>query len=188
MAISKKIRFEVFKRDGFICQYCGKHPPDVTLEVDHIKPKSKKGLDDINNLITACFDCNRGKTNIELKRIPSSLLDNKKILEERELQYLEYHKILAKVDRRINKELEQVNEVFSNTFTNKELTSSFKKTSVKKFIDKLNVFDVMESMEIACEKFKTSRKQFCDGVWLNNDDLAIKYFCGICWNKIKNNE
>lgn len=31
------------------------------LEVDHIIPKSKGGKETINNLITACFDCNRGK-------------------------------------------------------------------------------------------------------------------------------
>ena len=34
--LSKKIRFEVFKRDKFTCQYCGRMSPDVILEVDHI--------------------------------------------------------------------------------------------------------------------------------------------------------
>ena len=188
MAISKRIRFEVFKRDGFICQYCGKHPPEVTLEVDHIQPKSKDGSDDINNLITACFDCNRGKTNIELKRVPGSLIDNKEILEERELQYLEYHKILAKIDRRVHKELNQVEETFQKHFPNKQLMSNFKKTLVKKFIEKLNVFEVMDAMDIACDRFETSRKQYLDGRWLEKEELAIKYFCGICWNKIKRNE
>lgn len=188
MAISKKIRFEVFKRDGFVCQYCGKHPPEVTLEIDHIQPKSKKGTDDINNLITACFDCNRGKTNIELKKIPGSLLDNKEILEERESQYIEYHKILAKIDRRINRELDQVDDVFKKYFPNKVLISSFKKTSLKNFIEKLNVFEVIDAMNIACDKFKESRKQYINGQWWKKEELAIKYFCGICWNKIKNNE
>ena len=68
MSITKKLRFEVFKRDGFKCAYCGKNPPQVTLEVDHIDPKSKGGKDDINNLVSACFDCNRGK-----KAIPRPL-------------------------------------------------------------------------------------------------------------------
>ena len=45
MSISKKLRFEVFKRDGFQCQYCGKTPPAITLEIDHINPKSKRGQD-----------------------------------------------------------------------------------------------------------------------------------------------
>ena len=188
MSITKKIRFEVFKRDGFACQYCGKHPPETTLEVDHIQPKSKKGTDDINNLITSCFDCNRGKTNIELKRIPNTLTDNKEILEERESQYLEYHKILAKIDKRINKELNQVSDTYSKYFPKLELSDSFKKSSVKKFIEKLNVFEVIDSMDIACSKFIGSKGQYLNGIWMKDSDLAIKYFCGICWNKIKNNE
>lgn len=54
-------RFLILRRDGFTCQYCGKKPPEVSLEVDHIVPRSKGGSDDDGNLITACFDCNRGK-------------------------------------------------------------------------------------------------------------------------------
>lgn len=42
-AISKKIRFEVFKRDSFTCQYCGEKAPDVILHVDHIDPVAKGG-------------------------------------------------------------------------------------------------------------------------------------------------
>lgn len=64
MAVPKKTRFEVFKRDGFRCGYCGKTPPAVTLEVDHIEPVANGGEDDLYNLITACFDCNRGKRDI----------------------------------------------------------------------------------------------------------------------------
>ena len=64
--ISKSTRFEVFKRDSFTCQYCGKSAPDVVLEVDHINPVSKGGDNDISNLITACFDCNRGKKDKKL--------------------------------------------------------------------------------------------------------------------------
>ena len=36
--LSKKLRFEVFKRDQFQCAYCGAHPPSVVLQVDHIHP------------------------------------------------------------------------------------------------------------------------------------------------------
>jgi len=36
MSLSKKTRFEFFKRDDFRCAYCGKTPPEITLEVDHI--------------------------------------------------------------------------------------------------------------------------------------------------------
>lgn len=62
--ISNSVRFKVFKRDHFTCQYCGRS--GVELEVDHIEPVSKGGTNDIGNLITACKDCNRGKRDIEV--------------------------------------------------------------------------------------------------------------------------
>lgn len=61
MSLSKSSRFEVFARDGFACQYCGRRPPEVVLEVDHVHPRSCGGTDEILNLVTSCFDCNRGK-------------------------------------------------------------------------------------------------------------------------------
>ena len=64
--ISKKMRFEVFKRDKFTCQYCGRTAPDVILEVDHIKPVAEGGTNDLINLVTSCMDCNRGKGKREL--------------------------------------------------------------------------------------------------------------------------
>lgn len=67
MSVSKKTRFEIFKRDGYTCQYCGRKPSDdVVLEVDHIHPRSEGGTDEEINLTTACFDCNRGKSNRKL--------------------------------------------------------------------------------------------------------------------------
>jgi 5-methylcytosine-specific restriction endonuclease McrA len=33
MAITKKLRFEVFKRDNFTCRYCGRKTPEVILLV-----------------------------------------------------------------------------------------------------------------------------------------------------------
>lgn len=60
--ISKKTRFEVFKRDSFTCQYCGSKAPDVVLHVDHIHPVAKGGGNDILNLVTSCDVCNSGKS------------------------------------------------------------------------------------------------------------------------------
>lgn len=60
-AIPKKVRFEVFKRDSFKCQYCGASAPEVVLVVDHIDPVSRGGDNGIMNLVTACDSCNSGK-------------------------------------------------------------------------------------------------------------------------------
>lgn len=59
--LSKKLRFEIFKRDDFTCQYCGAQPPAVVLEVDHIHPVAEGGGSEPENLITSCSKCNRGK-------------------------------------------------------------------------------------------------------------------------------
>jgi len=58
-----KLRFEIFKRDNFICQYCGRNPKKdkCKLVVDHILPKSKGGTLTPLNLITSCLECNLGK-------------------------------------------------------------------------------------------------------------------------------
>lgn len=65
-ALSKRVRFEVFKRDKFTCQYCGQKAPDVVLECDHINPVAAGGEDDLLNLVTACFGCNSGKGAVAL--------------------------------------------------------------------------------------------------------------------------
>ncbi len=64
--LSKRVRFEVFKRDQFKCQYCGGAAPDVLLTIDHVQPQSKGGANDILNLVTACSGCNSGKSAISL--------------------------------------------------------------------------------------------------------------------------
>ena len=35
---NRRIRFAVFTRDNFTCQYCGRASPTVTLELEHINP------------------------------------------------------------------------------------------------------------------------------------------------------
>lgn len=64
MAVSKRIRFEVFRRDEHTCQYCGAKAPDVKLHIDHVMPVALGGTDKPDNLVTACSDCNSGKTSI----------------------------------------------------------------------------------------------------------------------------
>jgi 5-methylcytosine-specific restriction endonuclease McrA len=56
------LRFEIFKRDGFRCTYCGASATaGAVLQVDHIKPKAAGGTDDPTNLTTSCDDCSGGK-------------------------------------------------------------------------------------------------------------------------------
>jgi len=67
-AIPLNIRWIVLKRDKYKCVKCGKAPSvshGVELEVDHIRPIAKGGVNDIENLQTLCKDCNQGKKDRE---------------------------------------------------------------------------------------------------------------------------
>lgn len=61
MAVSKRTRYEVLRRDNHTCRYCGAAAPEATLTVDHVTPVALGGTDDPSNLVAACKDCNAGK-------------------------------------------------------------------------------------------------------------------------------
>jgi 5-methylcytosine-specific restriction endonuclease McrA len=50
---------EVFRRDDYRCQYCGR--PSVHLTLDHVRPKRHGGDYAWENLVSACPQCNRRK-------------------------------------------------------------------------------------------------------------------------------
>jgi 5-methylcytosine-specific restriction endonuclease McrA len=54
-----KMTAYVFKRDGYACTYCGDVPE--RLHCDHIIPLSRGGLNEFDNLTTACPPCNLDK-------------------------------------------------------------------------------------------------------------------------------
>lgn len=62
MAVSKRLRMEVFRRDNHTCQYCGGRAPNVELTIDHVIPTTLGGTDVPENLVAACKDCNAGKS------------------------------------------------------------------------------------------------------------------------------
>lgn len=171
-ALGKKTRFEVFKRDGFKCMYCGAHPPEAILEVDHIKPVADGGANDMDNLITSCFACNRGKAANSLQAIPQSLAGKADEIKERESQLKGYHKVMEAKKDRLTREA----WVLMNMFRKEQDSASRDwMNSMRMFIDKLGYFEVLESMEIAMAKG-------------SSEDRTWRYFCGVCWNKLRKQE
>lgn len=59
--ISKRQRWQILERDGHRCRYCGRDADEVKLEIDHLKPVAGGGCNCQSNLVTTCYDCNRGK-------------------------------------------------------------------------------------------------------------------------------
>ena len=152
-SISKKIRFEVFKRDSFQCQYCGKSSPDVVLNVDHIKPVAKGGDNDITNLITACFDCNAGKSDrelsdktvIEKQRAQLDELNEKRIQLE---MMLEWREGLQDINKTSVKAVVDAIAAFSRYIPNE----TGEKT-VLKWIKKYSLSDILDAVDTSFDSY-----------------------------------
>ena len=68
----KLTRREVFRRDNYTCQYCGRH--DTALTVDHILPKRLGGQHIWTNVVAACPGCNHRKGGRRLQELQMNLL------------------------------------------------------------------------------------------------------------------
>lgn len=54
-------RRNIFKRDRFQCQYCGKNPDAEELTIDHVNPRAAGGISSWTNCVLSCIDCNKKK-------------------------------------------------------------------------------------------------------------------------------
>ncbi|HDI79317.1 MAG TPA: HNH endonuclease [Desulfobacteraceae bacterium] len=54
-------RQNIYLRDRYTCQYCGRQFPTEELTYDHIIPKSRGGKTEWENIVTCCIECNRKK-------------------------------------------------------------------------------------------------------------------------------
>lgn len=174
-AIGKKVRFEVFKRDGFQCQYCGAVPPKVILHIDHIVPVAGGGDNSEENLITACDNCNLGKGARSLDAVPQSLKDKAEDAREREAQIKGYQEALMAARERVESECWQVAEIFMEEFGKDSIRKDWF-ASIKAFIQKIGVVPCLEAMDKATD-YKASSENTC-----------FRYFCGICWNIARESE
>ncbi len=74
--VVKLSKSEIFRRDKYTCQYCGKMTSKLTI--DHVIPRSKKGKHSWDNLVAACPDCNHRKGSRTRKQANMQLISNPK--------------------------------------------------------------------------------------------------------------
>lgn len=172
--ISKKLRFEVFKRDSFTCQYCGKKAPDVILHVDHINPVSKGGDNAIVNLITSCAECNSGKSNV--------LLDDNSVLsvQRRQLDELnerrEQMMLMVKWRELLKKSKDADVDYAANYWAEKACTFKLNKNGIgelNKMIRQYGLKSVLDGIDVAAEKYLKFQ-----------DDTPTKESVENCFNKL----
>lgn len=175
--ISTRTRFEIFKRDRFACQYCGRTPPTVILHVDHIEAVCNGGGNDPLNLITSCDQCNQGKAGVPLGSVVQPIKDALLIERERAAQVAEYNAMLREL--RLAKEIDfqSVSDALiraTGKNADKLIISGQWAASVRAILKRIPSELVLEAVEIANDKCNFKRNTY----------KAWKYFCGVCWRTI----
>lgn len=170
--IGKKLRFDVLKRDDFICAYCGSSPPSVVLQVDHIFPVSQGGTNTIDNLITSCQPCNIGKGATNLLIIPQSLKEKAALVAEQEAQIKGYYQIMQEKESRLDAEMWAIADIIETNSPQDGMKRQWL-SSIKRFVSRLGFYETKNAAEIARDKFSWGGKK------------TFLYFCGICHNKLR---
>ena len=156
--ISKKTRFEVFKRDGFKCTYCGAEAPKAVLHVDHIQPVAKGGGNDMLNLTTACADCNGGKSD--------RLLSDDSAVSKQRSQLDELHERREQMEMLLRwreamsdiaaDELKVLQDHFARVFPGWSVKSEGAVKALKGHLRKHGMIAVMDAIDIAAERYVRS--------------------------------
>lgn len=170
MPISKKVRFQILSRDRFTCLYCGRKPPEVILEVDHIQPKSKQGSDDPTNLLTSCRDCNNSKRDKVLNT--TTLPDIKQEMVELEAKkeqldlYYKYLKQISNFEEK-NPFINLAVKAWERGSDGEYTLSDKGRSSIKKAFNSYPPEDVLKAIRIAWENERVQ------------PDSKIKYVYGV---------
>lgn len=171
MAVSKRTRYEVLRRDGFACRYCGGAAPDVRLTVDHVMPVALGGNDEPSNLVAACVDCNSGK---------ASTKPDDEIVDDVRRDALRWSRAVTVAARAATQAAEDRQSVIDAVLHNASLwrcpmswPASWEATVLTYWDNGLTVPLINEAYDIAMRKR------------LDEEYARYPYFCGVMRNKLK---
>jgi DNA-binding transcriptional MerR regulator len=180
-AIPKSVRFEIFKRDSFKCQYCGASAPEVMLHIDHIEPLSKGGNNDITNLITSCAACNAGKSD--------KCLDDKSALAKQRIQLeeLQERREQLKMLMTWKQGLRDIREDvlckicdYWNELAPGFVVNDTGKRKLSKWIRKFSLKEIIHAMDIAAEQYLIFDAEEEESVTSESWEKAFSKIPGIC--------
>lgn len=174
MTVSKSMRYQVLRRDKHTCRYCGRTPPEVRLTIDHVIPEALGGADIPANLVTACADCNGGKSATPPDAALVADVDDSAL---RWAAAMSAARDAVQADRQRR---DQVRDAFLAawnrwTYTDKagknhtfDLPNGWPTTIDQLTAAGLNLADIGDSIDIAMRAEKVKDE--------------FKYFCGVAWN------
>ena len=170
MSVTKRTRYEVLRRDGHKCRYCGLEASETELTVDHVIPVSLGGADTPDNLVAACRDCNAGK---------ASSNPDAELVEDVEALALRYRNAMIAVAKQRREQKATIDRIvgtfwdaWAEVFGSDTLAHNWR-TSIERFlINGLSLDDLLGFIDVTDNAEPWRGKEF-------------RYFCGCCWTEIK---
>ena len=172
-ALKSGLRFDVFNRDGFTCQYCGKRPPEVVLHCDHIVPVVKGGTTELDNLATSCSQCNRGKHAKDLNKGSINWAVKTEYVKEQAAQLKQYRKYMKTI---LSVRAEEEGVVF-DAWGNVLILSELMKNNLRGALRSSPLHLILSAIDITAAKFPYEKVER-DFTRLN----TIKYFRAVLRN------
>jgi len=170
MAVSKRLRYEILRRDNHACRYCGATAPGVALTVDHVVPVALGGSDDPDNLVAACVACNSGK---------SATPPGAPLVDDVAADALRWA-------RAIRHSIDVMHTDLASTYKSRavfdecwraDLPWSPRPDDWPDSIDRFITLGLSELLVLDCLSITVRRRIHSDGCW--------RYFCGIAWKRLK---
>lgn len=168
MTVSRRLRFEILRRDRHTCRYCGAAAPDVSLTVDHVIPVTLGGGDEPQNLVTACAACNAGKSSIAPD---AELVDDVDATAMLFARALEHASTLRRADRAALNEFIDGFETLWAEYGNLPRPNDWA-VSVERFYAAGLDLATMRDFAYASVVSRAA----LSAVW--------RYFCGCCWREL----
>lgn len=178
MAVSKRLRFEILRRDNFTCRYCGLSAPAVHLRVDHVVPDVLGGKPEPGNLVTACEPCNSGKSSMHPD---SPLVEN---VQQDAIRWKRAMEEAAQIRRYKREEREAYSNYFLALWNEWDYGPVGGKKRIpladdwRSTLDLFFEYDVEADDIVFAVRTAMERKNVLP-------EHTFRYFCGICWNMLR---
>lgn len=179
MSVSKRLRFEVLRRDGHRCRYCGRGADEVKLTIDHVIPEALGGQDVAENLVTACEDCNNGKTSIAPD---SPLVEDVK---QEALRWSTALREAARIRRADRERLRGVGDYFLAEIWHRYYFGASEEAGEHAPLpaDWRESVERFWSAELPWEDIESAVRLAMGNTSVLIED-KFRYFCGVCWRMV----
>ena len=175
MALSKRLRYEILRRDNHTCRYCGESAPDVKLTIDHVIPASLGGSDESENLVAACPDCNAGK---------AASNPDAPLVDDVSAKAVQWAKALEQAARHEAERLEDKHQLLDYFYDEWHSRRGYQQCYARRYV-------LPQDWEETVWRFYRLGLKvplLDDAVDIAQSSQAydkFKYFCGVCWTKVR---